>query len=108
MDVFPLRSFTQGRLEDLEKNGFHPPESVTGWQLEEEGGAPTPRNGEVVVLTSFYERDFGLPASVRAGLLFYSTTNHIKLLAVLNVFCTIKLHAPTNSTQNIKLMERGG
>lgn len=43
-----------------------------GWRLEDEGEVPQPRDDEVVMLSSFYERGFRLPLDpfVR-GLLFY-------------------------------------
>lgn len=53
MDTFPLCSITQSRLEDLERKGFLPHGSISSWRLEEEGGALTLCDGEVVVLTSF-------------------------------------------------------
>lgn len=93
MDAFPLCSATKERLEDLERNGFLPPESVFGWHLEE-GGALAPHDGEVVVLASFYERIFGLPLHpfVR-GLLFYYgwvlKTLHLNM--ILHIVCFIML-----------------
>jgi hypothetical protein len=72
MDSFPLCSITQSRLKDLERKGFVPLKSVLGWRLEEEGGALAWHDDEVVVLASFYERDFRLPLhSFVRGLLFY-------------------------------------
>jgi hypothetical protein len=53
MDTFPLCWITQSRLEDLETKGFLPHRSVSSWRLEEEGGTLTPRDGKIVVLTSF-------------------------------------------------------
>jgi hypothetical protein len=72
MDAFPLSSATRERLEDLERRGFLPPESISGWHLEEEGGAPALCDDEIVVLDSFYKRGFGLPLHpFMRGLLFY-------------------------------------
>jgi hypothetical protein len=74
MDVFPLCPATQERLEDLKRKEFLPPESVSSWRLEEGGSAPAPRDREVVVLASFYERGFRLPLHPFVwGLLFYYT-----------------------------------
>lgn len=61
LDSLPLCCITWSCLEDLERKGFLLPELISGWLLEEEGGAPAPYDGEVVVLASFYERGFGLP-----------------------------------------------
>jgi hypothetical protein len=45
----------------MEAKGFLPLELISGWRLEEKGGALMPHDGEVVVLASFYKRGFGLP-----------------------------------------------
>jgi hypothetical protein len=70
--AFPLCSTTREHLEDLERQGFISLEIVSGWCLEEEGSAPAPQDGEVMVLASFYKHGFGLPLRPFVwGLLFY-------------------------------------
>jgi hypothetical protein len=49
------------RLLGLEKKAFIPPKEVSRWRLEVEGKVPHPSDDEVVMLVSFYEREFVLP-----------------------------------------------
>lgn len=49
------------RLHGLEKKAFIPPKEVSRWRLEVEGKVPHPSDDEVVMLVSFYEREFVLP-----------------------------------------------
>jgi hypothetical protein len=43
--------------------GIREAKATSGWRLEEQGDVPTLRDGEVVVLASFYEHGFGLPCT---------------------------------------------
>jgi hypothetical protein len=61
MALFPVCSIWESRLLGLGKKGFIPPKEILGWRLEGEGEVPRPRDDEVVVLASFYEREFDLP-----------------------------------------------
>jgi hypothetical protein len=56
----------------LEKKGFFPSEDVSRWRLEAKGEVPHPRDDEVIMLASLYERGFGLPFHLfMCGLLHY-------------------------------------
>jgi hypothetical protein len=56
----------------LGEEGVPPLKHVLEWRLEVKGEVPHPRDDEVVVLTSFYERGFGLPLHpFMCGLLHY-------------------------------------
>jgi hypothetical protein len=72
MASFLVCSLHRSRVLGLQKKGFLPPVEALGWRLEDEGEVPQPRDDEVVMLSSFYERGFRLPLDpfVR-GLLFY-------------------------------------
>jgi hypothetical protein len=97
MDAFPLCSTTRERLDDLERKGFLPPELVSGWHLEEEGGVSAPRDGEVVVLASFYEHNFGHPLHpfMRGLLLYYGLElQNLHSNTVLHIVCFIMLGIP--------------
>jgi hypothetical protein len=94
LDASPLSFITRECLKDLEKKGFLPLDSVSGWRLEEGGDAPAPRDGDIVVLASFYERGFGLPLDpfVR-GLLFYYglELQNLHSNTILHIACFIML-----------------
>jgi hypothetical protein len=74
MDVVPLCSTTrENALRTWRERGFFlPSRSLPRIWRREPASALAPRDGEVVVLASFYKRGFGLPLHpfVR-GLLFY-------------------------------------
>ena len=72
MVIFHPFFTTRSWLEGLEAKGFLPPKPISGWHLEEKGGALVPHDGKVVVLSSFYEHGFRLPLHPFVwGLLFY-------------------------------------
>ncbi|WVZ95158.1 hypothetical protein U9M48_040958 [Paspalum notatum var. saurae] len=78
----------------LEKKGFLPRQSESGWRLEDVGGAPNPQRDEVVVLAPFYEREFGLPLHpfMRGLLFFYGLEiQHLNPNAILHMACFITL-----------------
>lgn len=59
--VVPSCAIRESRLCGLEKKGFLPPKDVSRWRLEAEGEVPRPKDDEVIMPTSFYKREFGLP-----------------------------------------------
>lgn len=76
------------------EKGFIPPKEVSGWRLESDGEVPHPRNDEVIVLVSFYERRFGLCLHpFMRGLLHYYQleVQNLHPNVVLHIACFITL-----------------
>jgi hypothetical protein len=59
--IVPPYAIHESHLRGLEKMGFLPSKDVSGWRLEVEGEVPRPKDDEVIMPTSFYKREFGLP-----------------------------------------------
>jgi hypothetical protein len=78
----------------LERKGFLSPKVASGWWLEEEGDVLVPREGEVVVLASFYKHDFRLPMHpFMCGMVFYYglELQNLHLNSILLIACYIML-----------------
>lgn len=76
------------------EGGSFPAKLISDWCLEEEGSTPVLRDGEVVVLASFYEHGFGLLLHLfMQGLLFYYGLELHNLYpnTVLHIACFITL-----------------
>jgi hypothetical protein len=94
MTSFPPCAICESHLRGLEKKGFLPSKDVSGWRLEAEGEVPRPRDDEVIVLASFYERGFGMPLHpFMRGLLHYYQVEiqNLHPNVVLHIGCFIML-----------------
>jgi hypothetical protein len=61
LDMFNPSSVDEGELLRLIKNHLLPSYAILQWRPANNEDIPTPNTNEIVVLTSFFQRGFGLP-----------------------------------------------